>query len=140
MTDGWRTDERPENTRRIGDITLVSEQHKRTGDTAHLVTFADGHQIRVLPDGSSGQKRSRLVRTVLEAAKALRGTSADLMETYVVGGLARAGLTWQEVGDQRQTIEDWLAEWFENRSRFAGPGTLLADLADDGWEIVRAND
>lgn len=136
MTD-WITDERPENTRRFGDITLVSQTHKQDRNTAHLITFGDGCQIRVLPDGAtSGQKRSRVLRRVLEAAKALDGTSSDLVETYVIGGLAREGLTWEQVSNIREvTIEEWLAEWLEAGG---SASQLLEELADDGWKIVRA--
>lgn len=141
MTD-WRTDDRPENTLQIGGITRVSQTHRTTGDTAHLLTFADGRQIRVLPDGTSGQRRSRAVRAAMEDAEALRGESADLVETYMVGRLAQSGLTWEALTNVREvTVEEWLAEWFDDGLREDAPSiarALVHDLAVDGWQIVEA--
>lgn len=138
----WRTDDRPENALRVGAISRVSQTHRTTGDTAHLLTFSDGRQIRVLPDGTSGQRRSRAVRAAMEDAEALGGESVDLIETYMVGRLAQAGLTWEPVGNVREvTVEEWLGAWFDYRN-FDAPGRLalelLEDLADDGWQIVRS--
>lgn len=133
----WRTDERPENTLQIGGITRVSQTHKQNGDTAHLLTFSDGRQIRVLPDGTSGQGRSRKVKAAMGSAEALTGKSVDVIATYVVGYLAETGLTWESVGNVREdTIEEWLTGWF-NESEPINSRILLDDLAIDGWEIRR---
>lgn len=139
MSD-WRTDDRPENTLQIGAVSRVSQTHRTTGDTAHLLTFSDGRQIRVLPDGTSGQRRSRAVRAAMETAMALRGELSALTETYVVGYLAQAGLTWEDVGNVREvTIEEWLSRWFGDLDPdLTMAPRLLRDLADDGWQIVRA--
>ena len=145
--------------RNIGPYSLVSE---RDGDqTAHLVTFPDNRQLRVLPDGaSSGQKRSRVTKVALEALVALVAHSESLPEgvtvlppgydpmLYLVGSLAYAGLSWEQVTDE-PTVEDWLADWFwssRERSYFgfdddgdvnAAAELLVSDLGRAGWEIVK---
>ncbi len=142
--------------RNIGPYVLVSE---RDGDqTAHLVTFPDGRQIRVLPDGStSGQKRSRVTKLALESLVRLVAHSESLPDgetllppgydpmLYLVGSLAYAGLSWEQVTDE-PTVEDWLAVWlpmmdFET-GQFGDDGMLAAkllvdDLGRSGWEIVK---
>lgn len=131
----WKPDPREDHIRRFGEITLVSEVHSKTNDTAHLVTFADGSQIRVLPDGSSGQRRARAVRDTLHAAAALSPDNGDVVETYVIGRLHLRGLTWEQVGDLGEvTIEEWLVEWLEAGGSAA---QLLEDLDVDGWQITR---
>lgn len=138
MTD-WYTDDRHSKT--YGDITVVSQQ--KDGETAHLVTFPSGNQVRVLPDGRSGQMRSRAVRHVLEKVERLRGVPGDLREDFVVGGFARALLVWEEllVPDSTVTVDEWLDSWFElfgvEDVAYARK-SLLGDLAEDGWEIRRA--
>lgn len=131
--------------RKFGDITLVSETHKRTRQTAHLITFGDGAQLRLLPGSESGRKRATVARDALERTeplrKALSGDSAALVKTYVVGELSLAGLEWEWVNDLREvTFDEWLDEWFElfgaEDVAFARK-SLLGDMADDGWVVVR---
>lgn len=139
MTD-WYTDDRHSKT--YGDLTLVSQQHKKTGDTAHLVTFPSGNQVRVLPDGSSGQRRSRLVRGVLENVERLRDVSGDLRTDVILGGLARHGLEWELIRpDLDVTADEWVAAWFESEGAKDGAEIarrFMEALRVDGWEIRRA--
>lgn len=130
----WKSDER--HLRTFGAFSMVSEQNK-AGETAHCVTLPDGQQLRVLPDDrTSGQRRSR---TISEALKALVDVEGIDPMTYIVGAVAKAGLTWQAVLAE-VTIEEWLDHWFEayEPSRLAPSSEmLLDDLDTDGWEIVR---
>ena len=150
----WVADENQQ--RNIGPYSLVSE---RDGDqTAHLVTFPDNRQLRVLPDGStSGQKRSRVTKVTLEALAALVAHSESLPDgetplppgydpmLYLVGSLAYGGLSWEQVSNE-QTVEDVVADWivtvvpvldeFGVDGETAAKG-LVSDLASSGWKIVK---
>ena len=139
--------------RNLGPYVLVSE---RDGDqTAHLVTFPDNRQLRVLPDGaSSGQKRSRVVKVALDSLVRLVAHSEALPDgvtplppgydpmLYLVGSLAYAGLSWEQITDE-PTVEDVIADWLVLMDdRLPGETELAAkalvsDLASSGWEIVK---
>lgn len=134
----WKPETRPEHIKTFGDYTLTPE---RDGNrTAHLINLGD-RKIRVLPDAdTTGQKRATVCRRALEQIAALNGVSGDVIETYLVGALAREGLSWEYVaGDLRDvTIEEWLEHYFEADA--TDPRILLRDLDDDGWEIVRKDE
>lgn len=138
MSD-WRADTLEKMARHFGEITVVSEQHKRTHDTAHLVTFPGGLQLRVLPDGSHGARRARVVREACEALTRLSGPAVDLRR-YLIGRLAEAGLDWEIPGDDQPqpTIEEWLEE--EMPAGWASVSHFLRDLDEAGFEIVRKGD
>ncbi len=134
----WTVDNQLRRT--FGEYYMVSERDG--SETAHLVTFPDGRQLRVLPDEySSGQRRAQVVRGALELLAALGESQTPLPagydpRSYLVGCLTLAGLTWETVSDS-QTIEEWLYDWFANDypSDIAGD-MLLKGLERDGWTIV----
>lgn len=139
MTD-WYTDER--TVKVYGDFSVVSQQHKRTGDTAHLIVFPSGHGLRVLPDGTSGQRRSKAVKAVLETVERLRDVPGDLRGDVILGGLARQGLEWELIRpDLEVTPAEWVTAWFESEGAFDGSEIarrFMEALKVDGWEIRRA--
>lgn len=130
----WKRDSRPENVRTFGDFKVFSEVNSDR-ETAHVVRFPDGRELRVLPDPNhNGRVRAAVVRGAVEAVNDRNGPlEADTAVLVVLGALARAGLKWQELAGE-VSIEEWLAEWLE-----AGGSAdqLLHELDVDGWEIVR---
>ena len=131
---GWKRDIRPENVRTFGDFQIFSEVNSDR-ETAHVIQFPDGREIRVLPDDAhNGRVRAVVVRGAVEAVNDRNGPlEADTAVLVVLGALARAGLKWQELAGE-VSIEEWLTEWLE-----AGGSAdqLLHELDADGWEIVR---
>ena len=144
----WVTDENQQ--RSFGPYSLVSE---RDGNqTAHLVTFGDGRQIRVLPDdASSGQKRSRVVKVALTVMAALtdRSMSPGVLVAgydpmmYLVGSLAYAGLSWEQVTDD-PTVKDFLIDWLSLMDGWyadnpeSAAKSFVKDLSRSGWQIVKS--
>lgn len=132
----WRRDTRPENVRAFGDFKIYSETRGGSGvtETAHVIQFPDGAELRVLPSGQSGRMRSITVRSICEGlAEGSDRLKANEALLVAIGGLSRVGLDYQELaGDV--SIEEWLDEWLE-----AGGSAenLLHELEVDGWEIVR---
>ncbi len=135
----WKPDERQRKT--FGPFSMVSLQPKGGGQSAHLVEFGDGRQIRVLPDSAhSGAMRSRVLQDALETLAGLIGDIGDVRGdggfdpvVYVRGVLAGADLEWEEISTE-VTIEEWLAANWENIGTWRN---LVHDLSADGWEIVR---
>lgn len=129
----WKRDTRPENVRTIGDFKIFSEVNSDR-ETAHVIQFPDGAELRVLPSGQSGRMRSITVRSICEGlaegSDRLRANEALLV---AIGGLSRVGLDYQELAGA-VSIEEWLDEWLE-----AGGSAenLLHELDVDGWEIRR---
>ena len=125
----------------IGDYKIQSE---RDGDqTAHLVTFPDERQIRVLPDAvHSGQYRIRVVKVALKAMAALDPDSGSLPPgydpaLYLYGSLCYADLEWEQVWEG-PTIDDWLEDWFTLETDEGGSSRhLIRDLKSAGWVMVR---
>jgi hypothetical protein len=127
---------------------MYSERDRQ--ETAHLVAFPDGRQVRVLPDGqNSGQRRSRVTSEALaaiceqvggedHASELARDGINPIMDpvVYLLGCFAVAGLTWELVLPELM-IGEWLDEWWERREVDRRPGWLLEDLDADGWKIVR---
>lgn len=140
----WRRDERPENVRTFGDFTVFSEVDSER-QTAHVVRFPYGREVRVLPDDRSGAQRARILKHVVE-------TTADLSERVVSpdgvliifrGACDEFSLMWEEVTPE-QSIEEWLDAWFID-SGFIREATdlssmLLQDLDANGWEVRRRDD
>lgn len=138
----WRRDTRPENVRTFGDFKIFSEVNSDR-ETAHVVQFPDGREIRVLPDPNhNGRVRAAVVRGAVEAVNDRNGPlEADTAVLVVLGALARAGLKWQELAGE-VSIEEWLESWFANDLPDRGPADFMAEcllgaLQDDGLEIVR---
>lgn len=137
----WKRDTRLENVRTFGDFHIYSEVNPDR-ETAHVVQFPDGREIRVLPDErSTGRSRATALREGVEAladrSDVLGGAEGLLVDSYdarvwFTGWLAMRGLVWEGVTvDLRDvSIEEWLAEWLE-----AGGSAeqLLHDLDVDGW-------
>ncbi len=124
----------------IGPYRIESE---RDGDqTAHLITFPDDRQIRVLPDTDhSGQYRIRVVKVALKAMAALDPDSESLPPgydpaLYLYGSLCYADLEWEQVWEG-PTIDDWLEDWFRSPSEIGPVSNLIRDLKTAGWVIRR---
>jgi hypothetical protein len=139
---------------RSGATTLIGGykiQSERDGDqTAHLVTFPDDRQIRVLPDSvHSGQYRIQVVKVALKAMAALTADSGSLPAgydpaLYLYGSLCYADLEWEQVWEG-PTINEWLESWFivaetTGDSFMIAVPKLLHDLKKAGWVIRRVDD
>ena len=130
------------------EIGLYRIESERDGDqTAHLITFPDGRQIRVLPDGDhSGQYRIRVVKAALVVLLDVAARSESLPAeydpmVYLYGALCSHNLEWEQVWN-RQTIEDWLETYFviSARGDAQGPESALSfirGLEKAGWVIQR---
>lgn len=133
----WKTDHRQHKDYGDSDRRISLDSQTADGETAHLITFGSGAQLRVLPDPAhSGRIRSAVVIGAcsdIEALSRSSGFSWDMAATYLIGMLAERGITWERVTAE-PSVEEWLAEWLE-----AGGSArqLLDDLAADGFEIVR---
>jgi hypothetical protein len=142
----WKPDPRTEL--RFGPYVLTSERDGQ--ETAHLVAFPDGREVRVLPDGrNSGQRRSRVTSEALTTLHELWqgqhfSDDAPAIDpvAYLVGCFAVAGLTWELVLPE-VTIGEWLDGWFNWPGDRLSLDTrdmsraLLYDLDTAGWQIVR---
>lgn len=139
----WKRDTRPENVRTFGDFKVYSEVNSDR-ETAHVVRFPDGRELRVLPDERGGKKRSGLVRAAVEhLASAVEANTAISYETYLYGLLLKSGFnSWEWTADGEVSIEEWLESWFANDLPGRGPADFMAEcllgaIQDDGWAIVR---
>jgi hypothetical protein len=130
----WKRDERLENVRTFGDFKIFSEVNSDR-ETAHVIHFPDGREIRVLPDDAhNGRVRAVIVRGAVETIRPLYGRLGDAeLRLVLIGALTEAGVKWQELAGE-VSIEEWLAEWLE-----AGGSAenLLEELDADGWKIIR---
>lgn len=141
----WKRDARPENVRSIGDFKIFSETRIDGGvkETAHVVRFPDGREIRVLPDPAhNGRVRAVVVRGALEALNDRNGPlDASTALLVVIGALSRAGLKYQELAGE-VSIEEWLLDWLIDHTEGhadveAMRDRLLQALDADGWTITR---
>lgn len=129
----WKTDERHRKTFRGYSVVPQTNSDKETG---HLIDLGDT-KLRVLPDEAhSGLRRSKVASQVTERAAALNGLQPSVVEAYVVGLLAKAGLDW-EVAQDETTFEEWLREWFYVWGEDPVE-TFLRDLERAGWRVVKA--
>lgn len=152
----WRRDERPENVRTFGDFKVFSETRKDGGvnETAHVVQFPDGREIRVKPDPEiGGRSRAAVVREAVAGLantyKLLGGAEGVLRQDYdpalyLYGVLAHNGLEWENALEV--SIEEWLANYIEEVWTLSDdPPTEYTDearhflkaLEADGWTIER---
>ena len=127
----------------IGPYRVESQ---RDGDkTAHLVTFPDERQIRVLPDSDhSGQYRIRVVKAALVVLWDVEARSESLPAeydpmVYLYGALCSHNLEWEQVWN-KQTIEDWLTNWLGPPTFEMSSSALLRDLQKAGWVIRREDE
>jgi len=126
------------------DIGHYRVELERDGDkTAHLVTFPDNRQLRVLPDGvHSGQYRIRVVKVALTVLRDVEAHSESLPVEYepmlyLIGSLCYADLEWEQVSGG-ESIEDWMETWFH--SPLVDRLTLIQDLNKAGWVIRREDE
>ncbi len=127
----------------FGDYRIQSE---RDGDqTAHLVTFPDDRQIRVLPDDhNSGQYRIRVIKGTLTTLAALDADSGPLPvaydpKVYLYGALCFHNMEWEHVWTEPNLV-DWLTDWFVPPIFEVSVPNLLRDLNKAGWVIQREDE
>jgi hypothetical protein len=128
----WKSDDR---YRKVwGDVSWTPQTNSRYG-TAHLIELGP-KKIRVLPDEAhSGQMRSRVSQEAAEQAGLLIGVSEAVMETYVIGCLAKHDLEWEwdvEAPSFDEWLEAWHWTWGEDPAK-----TLIKDMAAAGWTVSR---
>ncbi len=127
----------------IGSYRIESE---RDGDqTAHLVTFPDERQIRVLPDvDHSGQYRIRVVKAALVVMWDVEARSESLPaeydpKVYLLGALCFHNMEWEHVWTEPNLV-DWLTTWFAPPIFEVSVPNLLRDLKQAGWVIRREDE
>ncbi|GEM_PF-2848321 len=127
----WKRAKTPSKTVAGVDVYYITRRGQSEG--GHDLVFRDGTTIRVLPDGTSGQRRSRVITQALNQAlwSGLSDT-ADLV-ALVAGWLAIWGLTWEILQPERP-LEDVVEAWMDGARDAA---EFVAELDRAGWQIVR---
>jgi hypothetical protein len=131
----WKQD--PRTLKPFGSFTLVSEVNKDR-ETAHLVTFPDGKQIRVLPSGWTGAYRAGEVASALHDLNALEtalgpdfGHLVDAVALF--GGLMRKAAIVSELVSA-DTFERFLGEFLDERT----VAVLVDAMPEAGWKVEKA--
>ncbi len=130
----WQRAKTPSKT--VGPVDVYYISRKGQSEGGHDVVFPDGTAIRVLPDGTTGQRRSRTISWALTKAKyLLDGSPAtwDEWVAFVVGHLAVRGLTWEILQPER-SLEDVVEEAMAAAKDAA---QAIARLDQSGWQIIR---
>ena len=129
----------------IGPYKVESE---RDGDrTAHLITFPDDRQIRVLPDDvHSGQYRIRVIKGTLITLAALDTESGFLPagydpKVYLLGALCFHKMEWEHIWTEPNLV-DWLTVYFGEAAPIFEVDTsdFLSGLKQAGWVIRREDE